>query len=99
MSIQPINVHQHLLVKLIEEASEVAQAASKALLFGLNHSGPDMASNLENLNSELADLQGVLEVCKIRGVGVEVCPLKVLAKIDKVGYYMEYSRTIGTLND
>lgn len=49
------------LVKLIEECSEVIQAATKIMRFGWSNAHPDrnfgMRNNLGDLNKELSDLR------------------------------------------
>jgi hypothetical protein len=54
---------KYLLIKLAEEASEVAQAAIKCSLFGYDSKDPretDGESNLVKLQKELLDLTAVL---------------------------------------
>jgi NTP pyrophosphatase (non-canonical NTP hydrolase) len=49
------------LVLLIEEASEVIKAATKALRFGLDHNEPGYGVNSEKLAEEIGDLCGVTD--------------------------------------
>jgi NTP pyrophosphatase (non-canonical NTP hydrolase) len=99
ISEQVLTLQQHLLVKLSEEASEVAQAVSKALLFGLEHSGPNMPTNIENINAELADLWGTMEVCRENGIALSIQESAVTAKKSKIFKYFRYSREIGMLSE
>ena len=55
--------NQYLLIKLAEEASEIAQAAIKCSLFGYNSKDPreiDGDSNLVKLQKELLDMSVIL---------------------------------------
>lgn len=54
---------KYLLIKLAEEAAEVAQAAIKCSLFGYNQKDPretDGETNLVKLQKELLDMTAVL---------------------------------------
>jgi hypothetical protein len=99
MTQQTLTVQQHLLVKLMEECAEVVQAAAKALLFGIEHSGPKMESNLANLNFELSDVIGTIQACKDHGIELHMCPHAAHAKVGKIERYMEYSKELGTLHE
>lgn len=55
---------KYLLIKLAEEAAEVAQAAIKCSLFGYDQKDPretDGETNLVKLQKELADMVAVIE--------------------------------------
>jgi NTP pyrophosphatase (non-canonical NTP hydrolase) len=54
------------LLKLIEECSEVIQAACKVLDFGPDSRWPDSnaPSNIEHLTSEIGDLLAVIDVLR-----------------------------------
>jgi hypothetical protein len=60
-----MNYNQYLLIKLAEEASEVAQAAIKCSLFGYDGVDPrevNGKTNFEKLMYEILDLQAVAEL-------------------------------------
>ena len=58
---------KYLLIKLAEEAAEVAQAAIKCSLFGYNQKDPretDGGTNLVKLQKELLDMTAVMSELK-----------------------------------
>lgn len=87
---------QHLLVKVMEECSEIAQNCAKALLFGMQEHLPgDDETNRESIIREYNDLVGVMGM-----LGLDVVSRsRVRAKRVKVEHYMEVSRGYGTLVD
>lgn len=99
----------HLLLIVEEEAGEiaqaslrVAQAASKALRFGLDDGYPGTdRTNREDLVKEVNDLLGTLEL--LQEQGVELPGLfdrgAIDAKKAKVERYLNYSRAQGRLTD
>lgn len=63
---------QHLLVCLTEECAEVAQAATKALRFGLDDINPHLNITAESqLTLELIDLKTVVEMLIQEGVSLQ----------------------------
>lgn len=98
---------EHLLTIGMEECNEVAQRLSKALRFGLDEvqakaahgvvtSDPDESlTNAERIRKEYSDLAAVLEMI---GIGA---PLGrwMDEKRAKVEMFLEYSRSVGTLQD
>lgn len=94
---------EYLLVCLIEECAEIQKAATKMLRFGNNHgSGTTTVminQNRENIAHELEDLAGVVEMLRDDDVIRPPHTLATQAKKEKVERYMEYSRSIGCLED
>ena len=92
-----MNVLENLLVTLMEECSEVAKAASKIL-----RAGPDSTvsgrstTNLQELQAELDDVQGVLMELRANGLDVVVRnPAAVVKKREKLRHYIGVSRQLG----
>lgn len=93
---------QHLMLIAMEECNEVSQRLSKAIRFGLDEVYPETGkTNAKSLAEEIADLFTTLEMIN------EIRPIepgwdssdheeKKRAKIKK---YMEYSRSLGQLED
>lgn len=89
-----MNSTEHLLTKLMEECAEVAQEASKASLFGMDEVMPGQPlTNRSRILKELNDLWAVCEMLSLTVVDRDA----VEAKKEKVERYMEYARSIGTL--
>lgn len=63
---------QYFLVLLMEEASEVILAASKAYRFGLEHDQPGYGegTNKNQITIELGDLLGIAELLQIDSSGI-----------------------------
>lgn len=58
-----MTLRQLILGKIAEEAAEIAQVALKAQQFGLDDINPKKhISNLQDLQMELTDLQGVVQM-------------------------------------
>jgi NTP pyrophosphatase (non-canonical NTP hydrolase) len=91
-----MNSAEHLLTKLMEECCEVAQEASKASIFGMDEVMPGQPlTNRERVLKELNDLWGVCEMLGLQ----QVDRAAIEAKKAKVTKYMDYARSIGTLED
>lgn len=94
---------EHLLVCLMEEASEVAKECAKALRFGLddvNPNNPGGGTNRDRIVRELADLYAIVQMLRFRSV-LRFAPESSSAvgeKLDKVRRMMEYARERGTLD-
>ena len=95
-----MNAEQYLLGCLAEECAELAQAASKAVRFGLDVRWPGKPTvNREDIAAEFNDVLGVLELME------ESCARfpglfdrgDVLAKKNKLMAMMKYSRERGRL--
>lgn len=96
----------YLLVKLAEEASEIAQDALKAVEFGLATVEPGKTlSNSQRLASEIIDLSAVLEALvdegvELRAEGVDTpaaLNAAIARKRAKIEMYMGASRNLGKL--
>ena len=93
-----MNVLENLLVTLMEECSEVAKAASKILRAGPGSTinGTRSTTNLQELQAELDDLQGVLMELRANGLDVVVRnPAAVVKKREKLRHYIGVSRQLG----
>lgn len=92
-----MNVLENLLVTLMEECSEVAKAASKILRAGPDSTVPGRSTtNLQELQAELDDLQGVLYELRANGLNVVVrSPAAVVKKREKLRYFIGVSRQLG----
>lgn len=106
-----MNRTEHLLVCLMEEASEVQKACAKALRFGLDDTYRadnemelpkwDMTPR-EEIQHELNDMRGVVALLRHEKVLPELSPqddVEESAKIAKVEKMMEYAIHEGTLID
>lgn len=92
-----MNVLENLLVTLMEECSEVAKAASKILRAGPDSTVPGRSTtNLQELQTELDDVQGVLMELRANGLDVVVRnPAAVVKKREKLRHYIGVSRQLG----
>lgn len=87
---------QYLLVKLAEEASEIAQIALKCTHFGINDKRYENGkSNIELVEDEFNDLLGVIQMLETEGVKIKEDKDKIFNKMVKVGKYMKYSQKLG----
>lgn len=101
-----MNTKEHLLLKLNEEALEVAHMAAKCLLFGLDEiytheSNPAGLTNRQRLAVEVCDFVTLVSMCDAVGVRLSYATSEenMRAKIEKVNKFMTYSRQLGTLKD
>ncbi len=97
----PMNIHEHLLTCLIEEAAEVQQAASKSLRFGLDDNHPDSdRTNRQDLADELTGLLAVIDLCRKYGMKLPEIgnPGDMEDKQDRVNKTMNYATDQGTLS-
>ncbi len=101
-----ITKEQHLLVKLSEEAVEVALELSKrihkTILFGLNEvdvKNPEGPNNRERIVDELNDLYGIVEMLVDEGTLPKdwLSRDKIEARKIKVEKYMEHAKRVGGL--
>ncbi len=93
---------EYLLTCLAEECSEVVQAVTKALRFGLDDKYAERPVNSESLANEVVDVLALVEMLVDRdllpfGSGEFDFQAALNAKIAKVKHYMEYSRERGIL--
>lgn len=93
-----MNKREMLLMLLAEEAAEIAQAASKCLRFTPEHrkDGEGTPSNLENLQTELNDLNAIIFSLKSEGIILNTNAMS-LTKLEKLDKYFDISRQLGTL--
>ncbi|MGH8569411.1 MAG: hypothetical protein ACREXU_15740 [Gammaproteobacteria bacterium] len=95
-----MNRTEHLLACLAEEAAEVAQAANKALRFGLAHEHPKIGmSNARHLAVEINDLLAVAALLEDCGALLPISMVGgIEAKRAKVMRYMEVAEQLGALD-
>jgi hypothetical protein len=88
---------QFLLIKLAEEATEVAQIALKTAQFGMEEKHPDLQeNNKQRVHAELNDLTAIIEMLnKDHDFGFLAHHDHIKAKKIKVDKFYEYSRTLG----
>lgn len=88
---------QYLLIKLAEEASEVAQIALKTAQFGMLGKNPELAeNNQQRIHGELNDLLAIVDGLNNNfNFGFKPNVLAKMAKIQKVYIYMGYSKQLG----
>lgn len=94
-------IQEHLLIILMEECSEVAQRASKALRFGLREVQKDQyLTNAERIIYEFSDLYAVMRMLHQQGLLPQVTNSDMIdAKTRKLHEFLEYSRECGTLTE
>lgn len=95
-----MDIKEHLLVCIMEEAAEIQQAAAKALRFGLNDGYPCAdTTNIEDLAHEITDLLAVVNLCEQYGIDFPEIgnPDDMADKQDRVNKMMGYAQDKGTL--
>lgn len=88
----------YLFLCLAEEASEVAQAASKCIRFTPDHAREGFPSNIRQLELELNDLMVILQLLEELGYPINLVDKD--AQKDKVQRFLKYvnmSQQMGTL--
>lgn len=92
-----MNQLQHLLTKLAEEGSEVAQIALKTAQFGPNEVMPGQPlDNFQRCHQELDDLMAMVEMLNDQyGFGYKPSRERMDAKKEKVRKYLGYSIHLG----
>ncbi|ENX00476.1 hypothetical protein F900_02147 [Acinetobacter modestus] len=92
---------QFLLMKLAEEASEIAQIALKTAQFGMTEKHPDMAlNNKERIHLELNDLLAVVdELNTWAKFGFKENYAAKINKIEKLNKYLGYSVSLGKVEN
>jgi hypothetical protein len=73
-----------LLILLIEECSEVIQAATKCLRFGFDHSQQGYGINSSVLAAEVGDLLGVVDALPLSRETIELFRSQKIAKAERV---------------
>lgn len=96
-----MNVTEHLLICLSEEAGEIVQACAKALRFGLTDGYPGTdRTNATDIAIECSDLITVLDMLHARGdVPIFFDSDRYEAKKAKVLKYIDYATRVGTLSN
>lgn len=97
--------NEMILTILAEEASEVAQAASKVLRFGPHHTWPTVDAGsttaADRLIKELADLAALVEMAQAAGLLTKITDATfhkyISEKKDRVAKYMAISQSLGRL--
>jgi len=94
-----MNLQEHLLVCLAEECSEVTQACTKALRFGLGNGYPGTdRTNLTDIQAEMADLMAVYKMLMLHiNESDQVSALAMSEKTERVKKYLLYSAERGTI--
>lgn len=93
-----MNRTQFLLMKLAEEASEVAQIALKTAQFGLEETYTDK-TNVERIYAELNDIIAIVGMLNEQeGFDYDTDDEAIDAKIKKVEHYLKYSQTLGMVD-
>ena len=88
---------QLLLIKLMEEAAEIQQAASKSLQFGWWNHHPDRpdTNNMQELSKECGDIRGVMEMLADEAaIDWEMMQVAEKEKPAKVEKYLKLSAEI-----
>lgn len=96
-----MNKQEYLLVKMAEEAAEIAHACHKSLTFGLQsfQNEGDLTNQME-LEKELTDLLAMIKMLQDAGIiGIVGRKEGILAKEQKVLRYMELSKKLGVLKE
>lgn len=104
-----MNKLEHLLVTFSEECSEIAQATSKALRFGIDepeenirrYTNEDKGNNRERISREVSDMKAIMELLEEAGVPEIMAGLtnreRIERKKTKVRYFLKYAKGQGTL--
>lgn len=97
-----MTLSQYYLVKLAEEAAEVAQIALKAAHFGLSERHPErVETNAQRIYAELNDLLAMVHRLGEVSAGEfwfdigSPEPMAISAKLGKVAHYLAYSQSLG----
>lgn len=91
-----LSKQEHLLILLMEEAAEIAQAASKVLRFTADHhQNPTSYSNVEILRVELNDLYAIVEELLATGLSISYDEKLISIKREKLKLYTEISQKLG----
>lgn len=92
---------QFLLMKLAEEASEIAQIALKTAQFGMTEKHPDLPlNNKERIHSELNDLLAIVdELNSWSNFGFKENYEAKIQKIMKLNTYLGYSIRLGKVEN
>lgn len=92
-----VNLKQHLLLLLMEECGEVAQAAAKCIRFTPEHATVDNPTNFENLVLEFNDLIAIVELLQEEDLHLERIEHLVEYKKLRLKTYIQISKDMGTV--
>ena len=92
-----MNNQQFLLLKLAEEAIEIAHMAHKCIQFGMEEHHPSLdKSNKERLEKEYNDLQAIVDMLEEEeNIPFTLYHWHIENKKEKVKRYREYSKNLG----
>ena len=95
-----MNKQEYLLIKLAEEASEIAQMAIKTAQFGMDEVYQIQdKTNSERLAGEITDLKAVIEMIEDHsGINLNLGREAMDKKKEKVNFYMGVCKNIGSLD-
>lgn len=100
-----MNEEEYLLVCLMEEASEIAQAAAKSIRFGLDDTHPNRPTENNELDllTEFYQLLTVMELLQennlIQKISTDQIQKIKAKKKRKLTEYMKYSKDKGKLRE
>jgi NTP pyrophosphatase (non-canonical NTP hydrolase) len=94
-----MNNTQYALIKIAEEASEVAQAATKALRFGLDSACPvTKITNADKLIDEMGDLCiAVASLEEATGIQVKISEEDWDKKVARLNKFKSISKDLGII--
>ena len=93
-----MNRGEQLLTILSEENSEVIQAITKAIRFGVFEGRDISETNLVRLRAEIKDVRALIEMVEHEfNIDLSSSPEDIVAKKAKVERYLIYSKECGTL--
>ena len=92
---------QYLLIKLAEEASEIAQIALKTSQFGMEEKYHKLdTNNKERIHAELNDLLGVVDLLNGEsGFGFTQDSVASCTKAEKINKYYKLSQELGMVKE
>lgn len=95
------STEQFLLLKIMEESSELAHAAAKAAQFGMYDVGSSKQTNVYNLHTEYVDLVATVEaLCKHLGfTNFTASHHAKKAKVDKITKYAGIMADLGKVSE
>lgn len=91
-----MNRTQHLLSKLAEECSEVAQIAIKTALFGMDDVWPPFnITNLKRIHAELNDIMAIIDMLnKESGLSYTRDETAILSKKERVNFSLNIQKNV-----